>query len=132
MAIAIGPPYAVAGDLSIIYLGYAIVWGGVACIIVSRGRSVTGTILSVQGIGAGISLLLTVLLRAQPADTAFVGVLAHTADTWQVPRGAVRVEGIAVTVDWSAQGWGLAPVSTTFSATCDPKNQGPTEPQPAP
>ncbi|MGN6271655.1 MAG: sensor histidine kinase [Protaetiibacter sp.] len=85
VAIAIGPPYAVAGDLSIIYLGYAIVWGGVACIIVSRGRSVTGTILSVQGIGAGISLLLTVLLRAQPADTAFVGVLAHTADRFWLP-----------------------------------------------
>src|SRR5690606_40952426 len=60
LAAVIGPPYAVAGDLSIIYLGYAVVWGGVACIIVSRGTSITGVILAAQGIGAGLSLLFTV------------------------------------------------------------------------
>ena len=47
-------------------------------------------------------------------------MLPHTADTWTVPVGAVRVEGISVAVDWSAQGWGLSPASATFSATCDP------------
>lgn len=46
--------------------------------------------------------------------------LPHTIDTWTVPVGAVRVDGISVTVDWSAQGWGLSAASTTFSATCDP------------
>jgi hypothetical protein len=59
-------------------------------------------------------------------------VVPHTADTWQVPRGAVRVEGVAVTVDWSAQGWGLSPVSTSFSAMCDPNDPGPPGPQPSP
>ncbi|WP_341994232.1 Ig-like domain-containing protein [Microbacterium sp. LWH7-1.2] len=59
------------------------------------------------------------------------GLLPHTADTWDVPVGAVRVEGIAVTVDWSAQDWGLSPVSTTFEATCQPNNGNP-PPAPAP
>ena len=35
-----------------------------------------------------------------------------------VPVGAVRVEGIEVTVDWSAQGWGLAPRARRSAATC--------------
>ena len=37
-----------------------------------------------------------------------------------MPVGAVRVEGIGVTVSWSAQGWGLADAPPTFSATCQP------------
>ena len=36
-------------------------------------------------------------------------VLPHTPDTWSVPVGAVRVDGITVSVDWGAQGWGLSP-----------------------
>ncbi len=47
-------------------------------------------------------------------------VLAHAADSWAVPVGAVRVEGITVSVDWSAQGWGLSSANATFSASCDP------------
>ena len=46
--------------------------------------------------------------------------LAHTADSWAVPVGAKRVEGIAVSVSWSAQGWGLSTANATFSASCDP------------
>jgi hypothetical protein len=30
------------------------------------------------------------------------------------------VEGISVSVDWTAQGWGLSPASAAFEATCDP------------
>lgn len=58
-------------------------------------------------------------------------LLPHTADTWDVPVGAKRVEGISVTVNWDAQGWGLSPVNTTFEATCQPGNGNP-EPEPAP
>jgi hypothetical protein len=47
-------------------------------------------------------------------------ILPHTVDTWAVPVGAVLVEGVSVAVSWSAQGWGLSPASTTFSASCDP------------
>ncbi len=36
-------------------------------------------------------------------------LLPHTADTWDVPIKAARVEGITVAVNWDAQGWGLAP-----------------------
>jgi hypothetical protein len=36
-----------------------------------------------------------------------------------------------VTVNWDAQGWGLAPASTEFSAACQPNNGNP-EPPPAP
>lgn len=46
--------------------------------------------------------------------------LSRTVDSWAVPVGAVRVEGITVSVDWSAQGWGLSPASTEFSGRCDP------------
>jgi len=84
-AIMIGPPYAEDGDLTIIYLGYAIVWAPVAAIIVSRGARLVGGILAVQAIGAGLSLLLTVLLRAEPADAALHGVLAHVADRPWIP-----------------------------------------------
>ena len=58
-------------------------------------------------------------------------LLPHAADTWTVPVGAVRVEGIAVSVDWTAQGWGLAPATATLSATCDPNLPDPPGP-PAP
>lgn len=47
-------------------------------------------------------------------------VLPRTPDTWAVPVGAVRVDGVSVSVDWSAQGWGLNGASTEFSASCDP------------
>ena len=57
--------------------------------------------------------------------------LASTPGDWTVPVGAVRVEGIGVSVDWSAQGWGLQPATTTFSAACNP-NLPPEDPEPAP
>ncbi|MET0736538.1 MAG: Ig-like domain-containing protein [Microbacterium sp.] len=57
-------------------------------------------------------------------------VVAHTAGTWDVPVGAVRVEGITVTASWTDQGWGLNPASQTFSASCNPNL--PPEPEPAP
>ena len=37
-----------------------------------------------------------------------------------VPVGALRVENIAVTVDWNAQGWGLNPASAQFGGACVP------------
>ncbi|MEV4687183.1 Ig-like domain-containing protein [Microbacterium sp. LWH3-1.2] len=55
-------------------------------------------------------------------------LLPHTVDTWEVPVGAKRVEGISVTVNWDAQGWGLAPASTEFSAACQPNNGSPGPP----
>jgi hypothetical protein len=51
-------------------------------------------------------------------------VLPRTPDTWSVPVGAVRVDGIAVSANWDAQGWGLAAASATFSAPCDPNTPG--------
>lgn len=54
--------------------------------------------------------------------------IAHTAGTWAVPVGAVRVEGVTVTVNWNAQNWGLAPVSASFGATCDPNLPAPPGP----
>jgi len=41
-------------------------------------------------------------------------------DSWLVPVGAVRVQGVGVTVDWSAQGWGLQNATDRFSGTCTP------------
>jgi len=58
-------------------------------------------------------------------------LLPHNAGTWDVPVGAERVEGISVSVNWDAQGWGLAPASTEFSAKCQPGNGTP-EPPPTP
>lgn len=57
-------------------------------------------------------------------------VLPHE-DSWLVPVGAVRVDGIGVTVDWSAQGWGLRAATATFGTTCTP-NLEPPPPPPAP
>ncbi|GAA1943868.1 Ig-like domain-containing protein [Microbacterium deminutum] len=61
--------------------------------------------------------------------------LPHTVGTWTVPVGTARVDGISVSVDWSAQGWGLSPATATFSATCEPNlppQPSPTVPQPTP
>jgi hypothetical protein len=58
--------------------------------------------------------------------------VTDTADPTAVPVGAVRVEGVRVSVNWDAQGWGLSPVSQTFEATCDPKNPPGQEPTPPP
>jgi hypothetical protein len=52
-------------------------------------------------------------------------VLERTPDTWTVPQGADRVDGITVSVNWDAQGWGLAPASSTFSADCEPNPGNP-------
>ncbi|MEU1971664.1 Ig-like domain-containing protein [Microbacterium sp. NPDC019599] len=49
-------------------------------------------------------------------------VLPYTAGTWDVPRGAVRVDGIGITASWAAQGWGLADATRTISATCEPND----------
>ncbi len=38
----------------------------------------------------------------------------------RVPAGAVRVENIGVSVDWSRQGWNLDPASATLSGPCTP------------
>ncbi len=54
--------------------------------------------------------------------------IPHTAETWEVPVGAVRVDGISVSVDWAAQGWGLSPANAVFSATCDPNLPDPPGP----
>jgi hypothetical protein len=59
-------------------------------------------------------------------------VVAHEAGTWDVPRGAVRVEGVGVRVDWATLAWGLDPATSTFSGTCDPRPLPPTEPDPTP
>ncbi|MDL9979150.1 Ig-like domain-containing protein [Microbacterium sp. ASV49] len=49
-----------------------------------------------------------------------------------VPVGAVRVAGLAVTVDWTAQNWGLAPAAATFGGTCDPNSGQSPNPNPTP
>ena len=52
------------------------------------------------------------------------GRLAVDPATGFVPVGAVRVDGIGVTVDWSAQQWGLAPASSSFGGDCIPDPPG--------
>lgn len=47
-------------------------------------------------------------------------LLAPNPDPWIVPATAARVEGIRVSVDWSAQGWNLDPATTTLAALCTP------------
>lgn len=44
-----------------------------------------------------------------------------------VPVGAVRVEGVRVTVDWSAQNWGLDAATDRFNATCEPNLPDPSQ-----
>ena len=79
-----GAPYLVKGDFLVVYLGYAIVWGGVAGLIVARGARLVGVILAVQGIGAGLSAVLTVLTRF-PLDPGVHGMLVHVADRPWIP-----------------------------------------------
>jgi len=46
--------------------------------------------------------------------------ITDTANRTAVPLGAVRVEGVTVNVDWSAQGWGLSAATRTLpQAACD-------------
>ncbi len=89
LALPLGPPYFVEGDFTAVYLGYAIVWGGVAGIIVSRGARFVGGILAVQSIGAGLSCVLVVILRMGPGDPGVEGVLAHVADRPWIPGALV-------------------------------------------
>jgi hypothetical protein len=56
-------------------------------------------------------------------------VLPYTAGSWTVPAGAVRVEGVGVTVSWNAA-WNLDPASQQLVATCDPGGQPPPAPGP--
>ncbi|KZE35603.1 Ig-like domain-containing protein [Microbacterium sp. T32] len=45
-----------------------------------------------------------------------------------VPRGAVRVTSVKVTVDWSARGWGLDNAVLETSGTCQPGTSDPSAP----
>lgn len=54
------------------------------------------------------------------------------SDPWTVPAAAVRVEGIGVEVDWSAQGWRLDDAETAFAATCTPSPTPTPTPTPTP
>ncbi|WOQ69325.1 Ig-like domain-containing protein [Microbacterium limosum] len=56
-------------------------------------------------------------------------VLPFDAGTGIVPVGAVSVEGIRVTADWAAQGWGLQPATGAFGSACSP-NLPPPDPVP--
>lgn len=84
LAAVVGPPYAVKGDFIAIFLGYAIVWGGIAGLVVARGARFVGVILAVQGVGAGVGAVLTVIARMDlPADAH--GFLLHVADRPWIP-----------------------------------------------
>ncbi len=54
-------------------------------------------------------------------------LLVPGTDPWTVPAEAVRVTGIRVVVDWSGQGWNLAPASAELATRCTPS----TAPNPA-
>lgn len=91
-------------------------WSVTTCVggsdLVTRGTSSK----SPSGAGAAITFDPASLVY-HDADGA---VLAHTAGSWAVPAGAVRVDGIRVSVDWSALDWNLDKAAATFSATCTP------------
>ena len=60
-------------------------------------------------------------------------VIAPGSDPWLVPDAAVRVEGIRVTVDWSAQRWRLDAASATLAAAiCTPAPTPSPSPTPTP
>jgi hypothetical protein len=52
-------------------------------------------------------------------------VLAHDPGTMIVPPGSTSVEGIRVTVDWNAKGWGLNSAAATFGGSCTPNTTTP-------
>lgn len=85
VALIAGQPYTTPGDFMLVYVGYALVWGGVAGIIIARGARLVGVVLAAQGIGAGLSALLTVTLHLPLSDPAVVGVLSHMADRPWLP-----------------------------------------------
>ncbi|WP_171013104.1 Ig-like domain-containing protein [Microbacterium sp. 2FI] len=91
-------------------------WGVQSCVggsALTNGWSAT----SAPGGGSAAVSFGNADLRYYDEDGA---VLPHTAGTWDVPVGAVYVEGVTVSVNWDAQGWGLSPANASFSATCDP------------
>jgi len=84
LSVVVGPPYTVKGDFMSIYLGSAVVWGGIAGLLVARGARFVGVILAVQGVGAGLSALLTVVARMELPDDVH-GALVHIADRPWIP-----------------------------------------------
>ncbi|WP_248239826.1 Ig-like domain-containing protein [Microbacterium kunmingense] len=101
-------------------------WRATSCVGGSTLTLVGDSSTGPGGNGAAISFS-PANLRYFDADN---NVLPHTADSFAVPQGADRVEGITVTVDWSARGWGLQNVTERFSADCQPGAGGapPTNP----
>ena len=57
-------------------------------------------------------------------------LVPHTPGTWAVPPGASRVEGVSVSVNWDAQGWGLAPATASVAGSCVPNLPDPPAPAP--
>jgi hypothetical protein len=102
-------------------------WEVASCVggspLATRGQSSNGP----DGSAAAISFGNTDLRYYDDRNQ----LLPHTPGTWDVPIGAVRVDGVAVSVNWDAQGWGLSPVNTAFSAPCQPNN-GAVAPGPTP
>lgn len=97
-------------------------WGVSSCVGGGQLSPTSSSSTDPSGIGAAISFSHAGLRFFDEAGAE----LARTPDTWTVPVGATRVEGIVVTVDWSALGWGLDPVTQSFQAACTPNLPPPT------
>lgn len=87
-------------------------WGLGAC----TGGATLETTSSSSGGRAAITFDTAAIAYYDDTDAR----LDPGADPWLVPATAVRVEGIRVVVDWSAQGWNLDAATAQLSARCTP------------
>lgn len=86
----------------------------------SLGACVGGARLEVAGDSTRHSARITVDPSAVRYYDARGELLEAGSDPRIVPAAAARVEGIGVTVDWSAQDWGLDPATAALSGRCTP------------
>ncbi|EPD86482.1 hypothetical protein HMPREF1529_00534 [Microbacterium sp. oral taxon 186 str. F0373] len=86
----------------------------------SLGTCTGGTTLSRTASSSGSDAAVTF----DPAAIRYYDkndtLLAPGTDPWTVPANAARVAGIRVVVDWSGQGWSLAPASAELATRCTP------------
>lgn len=87
-----------------------------------------GSRLDLTGTSTGDQARIRFDLSGIRYEDAEGRVLASAGEADAVPDAAVRVRGIVVRVDWSAQGWRLDPVAAELSAACTPVPQSDPEP----
>lgn len=85
LSVVYGIPVVAQQEFASLYLLNAVVWGGVAGLLLARRPTPVGAIVAVTAIGSGVSALTRQLVRSPLGDGIPLGLAEHTLDRLWMP-----------------------------------------------